>query len=184
MIVYHTNHTIILEKTLSNQYSSGSFFAKCWIFLWSEFPSSKSLKWKCFILSNWGFWLFLHHSFVLMLSLNLLFCSFIPLFSLILTVLIKENFMKHFQDLFKRKSRRINFFYMLVLKMPSFKTSQYCPREELWNSLLKYIESLGSKVAVFSFTPHIHIHTYLCIFSETQVSLFPGNFPQRTYKNA
>lgn len=171
MIVYHTNHTISLERSLSNQYSSGSFLAKCWIFLWSEFPSSKSLKWKCFILSDWEFWLFPHHSFVLMLSLNLLFLSFIPLFSVILTVLIKENFRKHFQDLFKRKSGRINFFYMFVLKMPVSRTSQHCPREELWNFLLKYIKSLDSKISVSSFI-HIYAHAPTPLYIFRNASIF------------
>lgn len=155
MIVYHTNHTINLERSLSNQYSFGSFFAKCWIFLWSEFPSFKSLKWKCFNLSDWEFWLFPHNSFVLKLSLNSLFLSFVPLFSVILTVLIKEIFRKRFQDLFKGNSGRITFFYTFVLKEPVFRTSQYCPREKLWNFLPSYIKSFDSKIPVSSYT-----HTY------------------------
>jgi len=54
-----------------------------------------------------------------------------PLFSVILTVLIKENVRKHFQDLFRRTSGKPNFFYVFVLKTSIFRTSKYHPREEL-----------------------------------------------------
>lgn len=117
MIVYHKKSAS--EKNLSNQYSSASFFAQCKIFLWNDFLSSKLLR--CSDQSalsspagSSGYFLTIRLFCCSAYILYLLFLSFIPLFSVILTALKKKkkNCRKHFQDLFKMKTGRINVLYV------------------------------------------------------------------------